>query len=123
MQIVDANIILRYLLKDNEVLYEKAKIILEQQDIFVPYEVVAEIIYVLEKVYDVAKGEISSTVDKLCRYKNLNFFSKQTVIKSLEYYSTYNLDYVDSLLCAYKSEEDHEILSFDEKLLKTLKKI
>ncbi len=34
MQIVDANIILRYLLKDNEVLYEKAKIILEQQDIF-----------------------------------------------------------------------------------------
>ena len=50
MQIVDANVVLRYLLKDNDDLYEKAKNILEQQDVFVPYEVMAEIIYVLEKV-------------------------------------------------------------------------
>lgn len=123
MRIVDANIVLRYLLRDNEGLYKKAKEVLEQQEVFIPNEVIAEIIYVLEKVYKVSKGEISTSIDKLCRYENINFINSKTVKESLEYYSTYNLDYVDSLLCAYKTVDGDEIISFDEKLLKTLKKI
>ncbi|TZE80838.1 type II toxin-antitoxin system VapC family toxin, partial [Calorimonas adulescens] len=48
MQIVDANIVLRYLLNDTEVLSEKAAQILENNEVFVPNEVIAEIVYVLE---------------------------------------------------------------------------
>jgi predicted nucleic-acid-binding protein len=54
MQIIDANIILRYLLKDNPVLFNKAAGIIEgNKEIFIPNEVVAETVYVLEKVYGV----------------------------------------------------------------------
>jgi predicted nucleic-acid-binding protein len=50
MKIVDANFVLRYLLQDNEKLSNKAKDIIENNEIFIPTEVVAEIVYVLEKV-------------------------------------------------------------------------
>lgn len=50
MNIVDANIILRYLLEDIPELAEKAAEILENNEIFIPNEVFAEVVYVLEKV-------------------------------------------------------------------------
>jgi len=53
MIIVDANIVLRYLLNDTENLSEKAADILENNNVFLLNEVIAEIVYVLEKVYKV----------------------------------------------------------------------
>ncbi|QSQ10284.1 hypothetical protein H0A61_02685 [Koleobacter methoxysyntrophicus] len=50
MKIVDANIVLRYLLDDAEELSEKAAEILENNEVFLPNEVIAEVVYVLEKV-------------------------------------------------------------------------
>lgn len=50
MLIVDANIILRYLLFDNIELAEKASEIIENNKVFIPFEVAAEIVYVLDKV-------------------------------------------------------------------------
>ncbi len=53
MKIVDANIILRYLLDDHEMLSEEAAAIIENNKVLLPNEVIAEIVYVLEKVYEV----------------------------------------------------------------------
>lgn len=53
MNIVDANIILRYLLNDIDDLADKAANIVENNLVFSPNEVIAEIVYVLEKVYKV----------------------------------------------------------------------
>ena len=58
MKIVDANIILRYLLNDTEELAIKATDILENNKVLVPNEVIAEIVYVLEKVYKVKNDEL-----------------------------------------------------------------
>lgn len=49
MEITDANIILRYLLKDNADFFLKARNIIEKNKIFIPVEVCAEVVYVLEK--------------------------------------------------------------------------
>ncbi len=51
MKVVDANIILRYLLEDHPEMSIQAADILEKEEIFVPTEVIAEVVYVLEKVY------------------------------------------------------------------------
>jgi len=48
MKIVDANIILRYFLDDDEELSPKAAEIIEQNSLAIPNEVFAEIVYVLE---------------------------------------------------------------------------
>lgn len=46
MKIVDANIILRYLLNDHEELSDKATMIIEENEVLLPNEVIAEIVYV-----------------------------------------------------------------------------
>lgn len=50
MVIVDTNIILRYLLQDNEELSKKAIEIIDNNKIFIPTEVIVEASYVLKKV-------------------------------------------------------------------------
>jgi len=55
MQIADTNIILRYLLKDDKAQYSKSKLILEKSEIFIPFEMTAEVVYVLEKVYSISR--------------------------------------------------------------------
>lgn len=65
MQIVDANVVLRYLLKDHERFFVKSKKIVEQNQIYIPTEVVTEIVYVLEKVYEVPRSEISEALIEL----------------------------------------------------------
>ena len=46
MNYYDANVILRYLLSDNEALYARALTILDNEQVFVPNEVLAEVVYV-----------------------------------------------------------------------------
>ncbi len=72
MKIVDANVVLRYLLNDTEPLAEKATEILENNEVFVPTEVIAEIVYVLEGIYQVKRETIASTL--------IDFFNVKTLL-------------------------------------------
>jgi len=58
MSVVDANIILRYLLDDHAKLSPKAAEILERQMVTLPIEVACEVVYVLQKVYVVDRKDI-----------------------------------------------------------------
>lgn len=73
MKIVDANIILRYLLNDTEELAEKAADIIENNKVLVPNEVIAEIVYVLEKVYKVKNDEIRVKSFFVCKFLGSKF--------------------------------------------------
>ena len=72
MQIVDANIILRYLLKDIEELHTKAVQIIENKQIHILFEVIAEVVYVFEKNYEVPRSEIKETLSTLLNYPNIS---------------------------------------------------
>lgn len=72
MIIVDTNVILRYLLQDNEELSSKAIEIIDNNEIFIPTEVIVEVSYVLKKVYKVEKFEIKSFDKKLCKILEKN---------------------------------------------------
>lgn len=65
MNIVDANIILRYLLQDAHHFLEQAREKIEDQFIFIPNEVLAEVVYVLEKVYKVDRIHIFESLQNL----------------------------------------------------------
>ncbi|MDR3046079.1 MAG: hypothetical protein LBU51_00500 [Bacteroidales bacterium] len=52
MYLVDANIILRYLFTDNPEMSQKAKDILQNQEVLMLTQVIAETIYVAEGVYN-----------------------------------------------------------------------
>lgn len=116
MIIVDTNIILRYLLGDNEELCSKAVEIIDNNDVFIPTEVIVEACYVLRKVYEVEKEKIFEVVDLLLNMENVRFQNKKTVEIAFELYVKHNLDIVDCFLVAYSINEKYNIKTFDKKL-------
>jgi len=116
---IDANIVLRFLLADNKEMFEVANKIMHK-NVYLSNEVMAEIIYVLEKYYKFKRKIIFEKIYSLMNADNVFNFDKQFVLKALEIYNDSRLDFVDCLLCAY-SEID-EIATFDKKLLKCIDK-
>ncbi len=116
---IDANIILRFLLADNEKMFEVSKKIL-YQNVYLANEVLAEVVYVLEKFYKFKREVIFDRLYRLLNEKNIFNFDKQFVLKALEIYKDTKLDFVDCLLCAYG--EIDEIATFDKKLQKCIDK-
>lgn len=67
--IIDANVILRYLLNDNKDMALKAKTVIEQGARTKP-EIIAEVVYVLKGVYQVPREDICSYIKMvLCLVK------------------------------------------------------
>ncbi|MTW87904.1 PIN domain-containing protein [Virgibacillus dakarensis] len=111
---------MRYLLNDAEDMREKAAEILVNSDIYVPNEVIAEIGYMLEKVYKVENSELSSSLSELFGYDNLIVDDIKIVSEALRLYVERRLDFVDTLLYAYHKIGNHEVFTFDKKLNRLL---
>ncbi|WP_270168162.1 PIN domain-containing protein [Paenibacillus sp. SYP-B4298] len=116
MNIADANVILRYLLQDVVQFIEPAKDKIENHYIFIPNEVIAEVVYVLEKVYKVERVNIFDALQNLLTYSNITTHDKNMLIEALKVYSEIKIDFVDSLLFAYSKIGGHTVFTFDKKL-------
>ena len=90
MEIVDANIILRYLLNDNETLSVESRKIIEEKTIHIPFEVCAEVVYVLEKVYAVPRNQIEKALTLLINYPNISTNNNKIVKQNSEEKSTFS---------------------------------
>jgi predicted nucleic-acid-binding protein len=121
MEIIDANIALRYLLNDHEVFSEKSAKILENNNIHLTFEVCAEIVYVLEKVYNIPRKDIQDAVTTLIEYPNINTPNEIILKTALKIYVDSNIDFVDSILVAYNQISGAIIHSFDKKVNKLCK--
>lgn len=117
MVFIDTNIIIRYLMRDDENLYKISKNIIESTDnLFVPNEIIAEVVYVLTKIYYVNREKTASTVLDLINQNYFKLNSKEIIIKALEVFSSKNLDFVDCILCATSKLTENTVESFDKKL-------
>lgn len=58
MVMLDTNIILRYLLNDDERMASEAEHIIKNMPVQVPIEIFAEVVYVLKGVYHIGREEI-----------------------------------------------------------------
>ena len=118
---IDANIILRYLLKDSEALYSLANNFFEavfsgEKIAYVLQSILAEVIYVLIKFYKVEKEQVVEVLEEFLSNKNIKVQDKDVTITAIHLFKTINIDFVDCLLCAYSKKM--EIFSFDKKLNK-----
>ena len=115
-KLVDANIIIRYLLNDHEELSEKATVIIENNEVLLPNVVIAEIVYVLEKVYEVKNEEISDILLELFKYTNIVVNDIEVLEEAFILFGKRRLDFVDTLLYAYNKVKGYEVYTFDKKL-------
>jgi len=122
MSVVDANVILRYVLDDHAELSPRAAEILEQQTAILPMEVACEVVYVLQKVYEVDREEIRQQLGNLLTENLIEMDKFAVFLKALECYSTSTFDFVDCLLWAYHTVEQREVFTFDNKLHKFIQR-
>lgn len=123
MSLVDANVILRYLLDDHETLSAKAADILERQSVTLPVEVACEVVYVLQKVYAVARRDIRQQLTDLLQEGLVSMDKPDIFVKALGCYADSTLDFVDCLLWAYHKIERRDVFSFDAKLQKHMQQV
>ena len=112
--IIDANVILRCILNDNQQLAMQAKSLIENNDCFVPNEVIAEVVFVLQKVYNVPREEIKNLI--IVSFNYFEVSNEMLLRDALLFYAQTKLDFVDCLLAAYYSVENHQISKKNKKL-------
>ncbi|MBQ7605945.1 MAG: PIN domain-containing protein [Firmicutes bacterium] len=118
MVMLDANLILRYLLDDNEEMAEKAEQCINERDVAVTIEVLAEVLYVLKGVYKLERNLIVKIVIDFTELVSCS--EKDVVDTALTTYGECNLDFVDCVLYAYNRIKGIKIATFDKKLQKML---
>ena len=80
MAFIDANYILRYLLEDHPKQFLIVKEVIENNEISLSDFILAEVVYVLEKVYSVPRKDIRFALESLLEYKNLILENKNVTL-------------------------------------------
>ena len=123
MLLVDANIVLRYILDNNKELSLKAKDIIDNNDIEVPIEALCEVVYVLKSVYNIKREIIHEKLLYFFENTESRIPHRQAVLCGLKHYAATSLDFVDCILAGYHEIENAEIATFDTNLQKLLNKV
>jgi len=120
MVIFDTNTILRYILQDVQDLADIAEKWLSEVVCYVPTEVVAELVYVLNKVYKIDRQIVAKTLGDFFEMHNVRVNCHNVVNIALDVFADTKLDFVDCMLVGYAKMENYEIFTFDKALKKCL---
>lgn len=121
-ELLDTNIILRYLVADNEDQHKQAKNIFKEAEqgkrkIIVKAVVVAEACFVLESFYKKTKDEIAESFEIFLSQKWLKVEDRQALLSMWTWYRK-NLHFVDCYLLALANTNKLKIITFDKDLIK-----
>ena len=120
MTLVDTNIILRYLLNDIPEQSEIARRELKSGNVKILMQVVAEVIYVFDKVYKINRKEISENLFKVFFLDGVVVENEEIIFFAVAEYRDSNLDFVDELLYAYGKIRGMSVKTFDNRLNKKI---
>lgn len=87
------------------------------QKIIYTVEAVAEVVYVLSKVYEVSRKDISDAILRFLKARNIVCHNYDIAQKALQLFAENNLDFVDNILLAYHQLHGITIYSYDKKLM------
>lgn len=105
---VDANIILRFLLKDHPKYFDTAFQLFSEAErgnlvLHLHPLILAEVIWTLQGYYDYKKSEIAMILGEMIESDGLLVEDKEVVRKAFKDYAEKNVDYIDAYLSAYAS--------------------
>ena len=120
-KLIDANVVLRYLLRDDDALFKKASVLLErvkvgEEAVVIPESVIAECVYVLLKVYKIDRQIISEKLRGLFAYKGVVNPDKKDLIDSLILFGQTQLSIVDCIACSKSINNGMSLFTFDDAL-------
>jgi len=121
--LVDANVVIRYLLPEKTTLHKKAveyftKAQNKQLKLFIDDVTLAEIIWVLKSVYLQKSKEISALLYPIIEHDGIVLNNKKIIVRTLKFFATHNLSYIDCYLYCLSKAKNIPLATFDTKLTK-----
>ena len=121
--LLDTNIIIRFLVGDNEEHLEISTQYFEQieqgsMEVEILSDVLMEAFFVLTKFYKVPKVEVISDLKTILSFEGVVNKDKVILFETLSIIENKNIDFVDALICAKCKFQNYEKLSFDKDLNK-----
>jgi predicted nucleic-acid-binding protein len=117
---IDANVILRFLTRDNEDYWTKAHALMKQMTdgkiVFVCDPVVlSEVVWVLKSFYKLNVDEVKDLVGPIVMAEGFHIPEKDRYLRALALYGVSTSDWGDACLCATALERcEGRVLSFDK---------
>lgn len=118
MRLLDTNLILRFLLKDDPKQFDKAQLIFQNIDenLYLSDLVVAEVIWVLTSYYKFSKEDAGEKIYYLLKLPTIEA-NRPLLMRSLHFYINLNTEFIDAYLAAFCEYNKFEgIYSFDKGL-------
>lgn len=112
---VDTNVLIRHLVGEPAEQAERAtRVLASDKTLLLSDVVIAETVYVLEKVYLVPRNEIAEIIKSLLAFESIQVVDEPTVLRALEIYVNHRLHFVDAYLVASaESSGIRRVMSFD----------
>lgn len=120
MRIIDTNYLLRYMLHDDESMFQKASRAIES-GASTRLESIPEVIYVLAKSFGVSRIDIATALTDLL--DDIVVPQKELVLEALSLFSVTKLDYVDCIYIAESKARNERVLTFDRKMISKMKQL
>lgn len=120
-KLIDTNVLIRFLTNDHPIHSPKAFALIKQAVdgeviLYLDPLVVAESVWVLSKVYEFSRNDISDKLTKLVEFEGFHSPEKDVILLALGMYALKNVDYADAYLAA-KAEtlRDTVVITFNTK--------
>lgn len=119
---IDANVIVRYVVGDGEALFAKATAIIEgvedgKQRVLCDPVTLAEVVFVLQRMYKLDRGDISSALDPILKMDGFWIENKSRYLKALDLFATDVPHFGDACACAAALDAcEGRLVSFDKGL-------
>ncbi len=123
ISLIDTNVIIRFLVKEESGLYEESIVLMEQiesaeRKVEILGEVVMEVLFVMTKYYEVPLGEIVDDMKTILRLDGIVNHDKYILISTLDMMVEANIDYIDALICVKSKMQGYSKISFDKDVVK-----
>ncbi len=122
--ILDTNVLLRSLVRDNEKQFQKTKTWFKEAEqgkrkLIIQPLVVAETCFVLESFYKKSRNEIATVLQVFLSQRWLDVQQRNTLLNLWKFYIQ-GLHFVDSFLLSFASLHKTQVLTFDKKMTKNI---
>ena len=115
---VDTNVLIRHLTGDPPDLAARATAFLAEADeLLLPDLIVAEVVYVLESLYEVPVDEVARLARSTIAFPPIRTLDHALLLRALEVYETHRIDFTEAYLVASAEASGIlDIASFDRSI-------
>ncbi|MGF1601270.1 MAG: type II toxin-antitoxin system VapC family toxin [Thermosynechococcaceae cyanobacterium] len=116
---VDTNVIVRFLIQDDDFQYQQSLQLFEQEELFIPDTVLLETEWVLRFAYGFSDSTVAGAFRKLLGLANIHVENGLKIAKAIDWHEQ-GLDFADAFHLA-SSEHLAKLVTFDQQFIKRAK--